>query len=173
MAMRMAGRSVIRVRTKTIVQGVESEGCSRAFRSGSSGAEAVEAECAATSRATMRSSRKRSGESSPARSRLSASCMRCACRLRSPPRRPGRKRPGPHPRMWLPGIAVRRPRPGPAIAAGPARSVPGGPAWGAGGRRRSVCPAAIRPIHRVVFDLSWLPSASFPDPSSAQSRRCS
>ncbi len=43
MAIRMAGRSVMSVRTKTIVQGVESEAWSFAFRSGSSGTDAADA----------------------------------------------------------------------------------------------------------------------------------
>ena len=48
MAIRIAGRSVIRVRTKRIVHGVEFEDCSFAFKSGSSGTDPADAVRAAS-----------------------------------------------------------------------------------------------------------------------------
>src|ERR1700733_7786785 len=54
MAIRMAGSSVISVRTKRIVHGVESDGCNRAPRSGSSGAAGAAASLLAIHIPTMK-----------------------------------------------------------------------------------------------------------------------
>src|SRR5580692_4627703 len=126
MHIKIAGKSVISVRTKRIVHGVESEAFSRCDRSGKSGAGAVAATFAAAQKTTMKPS-SRDRRLTPWPASLDGASPS------APPldswQHGGRSRRADRRRECLqekspPGTASHLPQPAPAIAGAQAKSAP-------------------------------------------------
>ena len=136
MAIRIAGSSVISVRTSRIVHGVESDGMQPGIQIGQQRHGGRRGQSSRAQEATMRPS---------PRPALPAQ-LRAPGRTRSA--HPAHKMPARPRARWPPGNAAPRPRPEPATGAGPAQSAPPAPAAAAARRRPAAAPAASPPARQ-------------------------